>query len=199
MKFIRSVFWVCLISQVAFPQVISGQEVLFDGLDLNLDALALRSKYPSSRHAFWPSDGGRIMSPRNGEEFERALSDRSGRYLIRLSQDESFEDVYLLDIRFEEREIAEFHLSFEKPADYLKTEPKDWAASHYARHPDCHLIETKIKDRFGEPSLEREWSEERLLHQPRSWSLPDQRVELDCYSLDGQGKQLAGEVIFRRR
>ena len=193
----KTVLWVLLISQVALPQA-SGQEVFFDGLDLDLDALALRSKYPSSRHAFWPSDGGRIVSPRNNEEFERALSDRSGRYLIRLSQDESFEDVYLLDIRFE-GEVTEFHLSFEKPADYLESQPQDWAASHYARHPDCPLIEAKLKGQFGEPSLEREWSEERLLHQPRSWSLPDQRIELDCYSLDGQGRPLAAEVVFRRK
>jgi hypothetical protein len=195
----KTVLWVCLISHVALPQVVSGQEVLFDGLDLDLNALALRSKYPSSRHAFWPSDGGRIVSPRNNEEFEGALSDRSGRYLIRLSQEESFEDVYLLDIRFEEGGISEFHLSFEKPPDYLESEPQDWAASHYARHPDCHLVEAKLKDQFGEPSLESEWSEERLLHRPRSWSLPGQRVELDCYSLDGQGRALAAEVIFRRR
>ncbi len=195
----KSVFWVCLISHVAFPQAISGQEVFFDGLDLNLNALALRSKYPSSRHAFWPSDGGRIVSPRDTGEFERALANRSGRYLIRLSQEESFEDVYLLDIRLEEGEIGELYLSFDKPTNFLETEPKDWAASHYARHPDCHLIETKIKDQLGDPSLKAEWSEERLFHQPKSWSLPEQVIELGCYSLDGQGKLLAAEVIFRRR
>jgi len=195
----KLVFWVCLISHGAFTQVISGQELLFNGLDLNLDVLTLRSKYPSSRHAFWPSDGGRIVSSRDTGEFERALSDRSGRYLVRLSQEEAFEDVYLLDIRLEEGGIAEFRLSFEKPANYLKTEPKDWAASHYARHPDCHLIETKIKDQLGDPSLKAVWSEERLFHQPKSWSLPEQVIELGCYSLDGQGKLLAAEVIFRRR
>ena len=112
-----------------------------------------------------------------------------------LSKADSHDDVHFIERIFIDGR-KELRIVFEKSSDQLDANPKSWKEDHYARHPVCGVILSRLINRYGQPVRVSQWVEERLNHRVRVWSNSDETMNLDCYNIEGEGKLLAGELTI---
>ena len=187
---------VCL----AYSQFTYADQQLYRGLYKSVDVLRLRSMFPQSGHEFVELLSGKIYQPndQNGK-FEISLRSKKGTYIVRLSQDEAFDDVYYIEIDVEKGQARRVRLSFEKPENLVEEPINSWEDSHHKRHPKCQTHKTKLTQLLGNATEETPWEEERIYHRPYQWRKADVQITLECYQPDGKGKMLAESVVFEKK
>lgn len=92
------------------------------------------------------------------------------------------------------KEKSEIKMVLEKPEKYLSKQPQTWEEGHDAKFPSCENVSVNLVSQYGKPALGNNFYEERLEHTVRTWSSGDETLKLDCYRIDGKGKELAAEI-----
>lgn len=173
------------------------QEENWKGLAHRTNVSGLRDLFPRSSHEFWESGSGRVAPASDKNvDFDFLLRSGSGRYIIRLSPEDSFDHVYYIETLIDRGHIFYLRLSFERPAELLAEIPPTWEADHRARHPPCHRPRLKLLSRFGQPSKKELIAVERIIERKETFTSRYGLIELMCYQLDGAENWLAAEVRF---
>ena len=114
-----------------------------------------------------------------------------------ISEADSRDHVYYIR-RTYMKDRTEIKIVLEKPEKFLKKKPQTWKEGHYARFPSCPDVLAKLERKYGKPAKEHSSWEERLKHRFRMWSIGSDNLELDCYQIDGKGKEVAAEITISR-
>jgi hypothetical protein len=93
----------------------------------------------------------------------------------------------------------ELNILFEKPHNELDKKPASFEEGHYARNPRCAVVLERLTQVYGKPSKIETRVEERLSHRISIWASGREEVSLDCYSVDGKGDRLVGELKIRAK
>src|SRR5262245_27225580 len=78
-----------------------SQRVSYAGFSRETPWSKMIDRFPHSTHEFWESQRGTTyqLELDGREKFQRVIANGSGKYLIRLSQDESKNDVYFIEFQ----------------------------------------------------------------------------------------------------
>jgi hypothetical protein len=160
------------ITLLAFSAICSAQAYFqYGGLSLLTDPSSFKKTYPKS------------------------ISDKKS---VWLSESESHDGVHYIEKQsFEGKEWIK--ISFEKPADQLEKKPESWEDGHYMRHPQCDEILSKLTKAYGAPAKVNARWEEAIEWRPHRWNHEGERLELNCYTLNGEGKVLAADIVISRK
>jgi len=149
-------------------------------------------QFPHSTHEFWESQRGTTyqLEVDGREKFQRVVATGSGKYLIRLSQDESRNDIYFIEFQIARGSTAALKLSFEKPAEFMKTK----ITSNAQRYPACEPVLSSFTMKYGNPTKTESNTEEALTTVIRTSTAAGEQLALSCGHYDGQKKTCAMDV-----
>jgi hypothetical protein len=87
-----------------------------------VDPDTLRSGYPRSRHEFWATPSGVIVTPdENLPRFRELLGRSTGHYVLRVSPDDLVEDVFYVQIEMNTGRVRQLVLRLEIPHELRRT------------------------------------------------------------------------------
>jgi hypothetical protein len=122
----------------------------YSGFGLQMDLSILREKYPKSSHEFWPHDGSPVFfASDNPRRFDDLVRVGTGRYLIRLTADESHNDLRYVQAEIGRGVIRRLMLSFENPSGSTNRQAK---SGFEERPPRCDGIKAGLIRMYGKPS-----------------------------------------------
>lgn len=172
----RNVARLVLIAAVAgliAPMSVSAFE--YAGFGFTTDPFALRDQFPESQHEFWQRGTGSIVSPDDPEgRFMQLLREGSGRYVVRLSPDDTRGEVTHVSFSLEKGKVLRMTLSFEREGEGMRPELVE------RRFPLCRSVAGSLVDRYGKPTKQVTRMEEGLEHRLQQWSSGAGTVTLDC-------------------
>ena len=111
-----------------------------------------------------------------------------------LNEKDVHDHIHFIAIRQRGERIV-VRVSFERPNTPGQT-PADWRENHYARHPKCNVILSKLRETHGAGKQTVEVWEERLEWKSYQWDKNNDHMLFRCYRPDGKGEFLAAEIDF---
>ena len=148
----------------------------YGGINLGTTMSLLRNRYPKSTFNHYQ---GRLVESESHDEIQ-VISVRSKETLGIISVQN--EDI-----------PKEVIISFQKESVPGFT-PTDWREGHYARHPDCDVILSRLVNKYGMAKQNKERWEVRLEWISYRWKNEEFLMQLWCYRPDGKGEFLAGQI-----
>jgi hypothetical protein len=140
---------------LAAPAIAAGG-FEFAGFHLGIDLNALRVRYPTSRHEFWP---------------RAQPAGDTGTFVLRVSPHDLAEDIFYVQAEVEQGRIQRLVLRFEIPHELRATR----------QGPSCDAIRKKLTDRYGWPTRSGPgWYEETVFHWPIVWEDAREAMVWDC-------------------
>jgi len=172
------------------------QPFAYADLGLETDWQAMAAKYPHSSQEFWETSTGKIylLESDGAPKFQQAVRSGSGRYRIRVSQDEARDGVYFIELQITGGKAQSLKLSFEKPEALVKNQD----ANFDDRYPPCAPLLASFTTRFGKHQKSRSWSEEALEQTERTWSSSEEQASVVCGQYYGRKKVFALELTIAR-
>ena len=179
-------------TQAPLPQ----QPFAYADLGLETDWQAMAAKYPHSSQEFWEMSTGKVylLESDGAPKFQQAVRSGSGKYRIRVSQEEARDGVYFIELQITGGKAQSLRLSFEKPEDLVKNQN----ASFDDRYPPCAPLLASFTTRFGKYQKSRSWSEEALEQTERTWSSSEEQASVVCGQYYGRKKVFALELTIAR-
>ena len=149
-------------------------------------------KFPHSSHEFWEARQGASYDLRldGREKFQRTMANNSGKYLIRLSEDESKNGIYFIEFQIAAGRAEAVKLSFEEPVEFIKTR----ITSGAQRYPACAPILNSLTAQYGKPQAPQSNTEEALTATVRKWMHGAEQLALTCGHYYGEKKIFAMEI-----
>lgn len=168
-----------------------GHALAFDyaGVGPALDVDSLRTAFGESRHEFWQRGTARIFTPADDPVlFEDLLHSGSGRYVVRLSRDETRGQLTEIGVTLDQGVPRRWTLGFERAGEGTRPEQVE------RRHPGCRSVLDALVARFGEPQSFTSKMDEGLELRSRAWAAADGTMTLVCGRYDRRTAIFAMEL-----
>ena len=131
----------------------------------------------------------------NPRRFNDLIRVGTGRYLIRLTADESHNDLYYVQAEIDRGNLRRLRLSFEKPLELLHRSIE----SGEERHPHCKGIKAGLIRLYGKLSSTGSGWEERLQSISSSWVKSPEVLTLNCGRYYKRKKLFAMDITLDRK
>jgi hypothetical protein len=171
----------------------------FAGFNRNMDIAVLIDRYPRSSREFTPgTEAPGRGAEDNPREWARELlrAQRTGRYALRLTPEESPDHVYYVQADMREGSLERLWLLLERPL--VRADRRHPTRSNEARYPVCNDVLKPLTMRYGKPdALAPRW-EEALESFDYVWTQAPEAMKLECGRYDGRKTEFAIGVTFEQ-
>jgi hypothetical protein len=174
-----------------------AEPLTFAGFHRETDLAALADRYPRASHELTAdADVRKLTSQDDPKEWMRDFfrNRGSGTYVVRLTPDESHDNLYYVQAWIRQGTTERLWLLLEKPLDTVRGRRS--IGSNEARHPACYDVLKPLTAKYGQPdALAPRW-EEALEFFDYVWArLPDS-MTLECGRYQGRKAVFAIQVTF---
>lgn len=172
-----------------------AEPLAFGGFDRSMDIAIWIERYPKSTREFTPGADAQEPQENPGQwtaEFLR--THRSGRYALRLSDEEVPDHVYYVQADLRDGTTDRLWLLLEKPL--ITADRRHPTRSNEARYPACRDVLNPLTAKYGKPEALHPRREEALQSFDYVWTQAPETMKLECGRYDGRKTVFAIGVTF---